>query len=102
MMEIPKIAHLVLKPTLACTASCETCSTRRELHKAKIRGQQLDIYHWKKLFWELNELGLNKLTLSGGEPTLYKDLIELINNATPHIINHDGHAYYGYNLKMYR
>ena len=29
------------------------------------------------------------------------DMIELINNATPHIINHDGHSYYGYNLKMH-
>ena len=29
------------------------------------------------------------------------DLIEIINNATPHIINHDGHAYYAYNLKMH-
>ncbi len=28
------------------------------------------------------------------------DIIEIINNATPHIINHDGHSYYGYNLKM--
>ena len=28
------------------------------------------------------------------------DMMEMINNATPHIINHDGHAYYGYNLKM--
>ena len=29
------------------------------------------------------------------------DMIEIINNATPHIINHDGHSYYGYNLKMH-
>jgi hypothetical protein len=29
------------------------------------------------------------------------DIIEIINNATPHIINHDGHSYYGYNLKMH-
>jgi hypothetical protein len=28
------------------------------------------------------------------------DIINIINNATPHIINHDGHAYYGYNLRM--
>ena len=28
------------------------------------------------------------------------DIIEIINNATPHIINHDGHSYYRYNLKM--
>ncbi len=30
-----------------------------------------------------------------------QDMIEIINNATPHIINHDGHSYYGYNLKMH-
>jgi hypothetical protein len=29
------------------------------------------------------------------------DLIEIINNATPHIINHDGHSYYGYNMRMH-
>lgn len=29
------------------------------------------------------------------------DMIEIINNGTPHIINHDGHSYYGYNLKMH-
>lgn len=28
------------------------------------------------------------------------DIMEILNNATPHIINHDGHSYYGYNLKM--
>jgi hypothetical protein len=28
------------------------------------------------------------------------DLIEIINSATPHMINHDGHANYGYSLKM--
>jgi hypothetical protein len=28
------------------------------------------------------------------------DIIDTINNATPHIINHDGHSYYGYNMRM--
>jgi hypothetical protein len=28
------------------------------------------------------------------------DIIEIINNATPHLINHDGHSYYGYNMRM--
>jgi len=28
------------------------------------------------------------------------DMMDIMNNATPHIINHDGHAYYGYNLRM--
>jgi hypothetical protein len=28
------------------------------------------------------------------------DIIDIINKATPHIINHDGHSYYGYNMRM--
>ena len=77
-MKIPKFAHLVVKPTLACTARCKTCSTRKMLHKLKIEEDQLDITDWKRLFSEVNDLGLSKLTISGGEPTLYKDLMELI------------------------
>ncbi len=30
-----------------------------------------------------------------------RNIISLLNNATPHIINHDGHSYYGYNMRMY-
>ena len=30
-----------------------------------------------------------------------EDIISIINHAPPHLINHDGHSYYGYNLKMY-
>ncbi|MBS3748572.1 MAG: hypothetical protein KGY67_02600, partial [Candidatus Thermoplasmatota archaeon] len=29
-----------------------------------------------------------------------QDLIDIINDAPPHIINHDGHSYYGYNMRM--
>ena len=29
-----------------------------------------------------------------------QDLINIINQAPPHIINHDGHSYYGYNMRM--
>jgi MoaA/NifB/PqqE/SkfB family radical SAM enzyme len=78
MMKTPRFAHLVLKPTLACTANCRTCSTRKTLHQTKIREDQLDIDDWRKLFPEMYELGMSKLTISGGEPTLYKDLIALV------------------------
>ena len=74
----PRFAHLVLKPTLACTARCHTCSTRKALHKSKGQDQQLALADWKNLFREVDGLGLSKLTISGGEPTLYKDLTELI------------------------
>ncbi|KYK24510.1 hypothetical protein AYK24_05995 [Thermoplasmatales archaeon SG8-52-4] len=29
------------------------------------------------------------------------DLMDILNTDTPHIINHDGHSYYGYNMRMY-
>ncbi|UCE19899.1 MAG: radical SAM protein [Gemmatimonadota bacterium] len=78
MRTVPRFAHLVLKPTLACTARCKTCSTRKALHKLKITEDQLSLTHWKRLFAEVNALGLSKLTISGGEPTLYEHLTELI------------------------
>ena len=77
-MKPPKLAHLVLKPTLACTAHCDTCSTRKALHKAKRQEEQLTVADWKNLFREAHGLGLSKLTFSGGEPTLYPGLLELI------------------------
>ncbi len=76
--DTPRFAHLVLKPTLACTSSCDTCSTRKRLHRIKKKEPQLGIADWKRLFAEANSLGLSKLTISGGEPTLYGDLMELI------------------------
>jgi MoaA/NifB/PqqE/SkfB family radical SAM enzyme len=78
VLKAPRFAHLVLKPTLACTARCATCSTRRALHKRKRQEQQLALADWKNLFREVHGLGLTKLTISGGEPTLYNDLLELI------------------------
>jgi MoaA/NifB/PqqE/SkfB family radical SAM enzyme len=78
MKRTPRFAHLVLKPTLACTARCDTCSTRKHLHGIKKKEPQLRIDDWKCLFSEVNTLGLSKLTISGGEPTLYEDLLELI------------------------
>jgi MoaA/NifB/PqqE/SkfB family radical SAM enzyme len=77
-VKTPKFAHLVLKPTLACTAHCDTCSTRKALHKTKRQEQQLTLADWKNLFREVHLLGLSKLTFSGGEPTLYRGLLELI------------------------
>lgn len=75
---ISGIGHLVIKPTLACNANCETCSTRKTLHRSKIKDLQLGMEDWRRLFAEVDALGLSKLTVSGGEPTLYPGLLELI------------------------
>lgn len=73
-----KLSKLVIKPTLACNCNCKTCTSRRELHKNLSSQKKLNIIDWKQFFDEVNELDVKTLDISGGEPTLYKNLPELI------------------------
>ncbi len=74
----PYFTHLVLKPTLRCTARCATCSSRQELHRQQRRDVQLGLDDWRRLFDEVEALGNQRLTLSGGEPLLVPELAQLI------------------------
>jgi len=53
----------------------ETC-----VHCYQIQGQkgELDTDEWRTIFDELAEMGVLVLTISGGEPTLRKDFLELV------------------------
>ena len=73
-----EMEHLVIKPTLACTANCPTCAGRRLLHKNAHRQRQFALEDWMRVLDEAKALGAWNLTISGGEPTLYKQLPELI------------------------
>ena len=77
-MQNYKLRKLVIKPTLACTANCPTCQLRRELHKSLTRSRKLSFEQWLKIFEDANNLGVERLDISGGEPTLYKNLTKLI------------------------
>lgn len=72
------LEYLIIKPTLVCTANCKTCFSRREIHRGLVTERQLTIEEWKKIFSDANRLGVTRLVISGGEPTLYKGLFELI------------------------
>ena len=73
-----RFGQLVLKPELACTASCPTFSSRKELHRGADRKQFLAFSDWQALCGEARELGCSRLTISGGEPTLYDRLEGLV------------------------
>lgn len=73
-----RLRKLVIKPTLACTANCPTCTCRRELHKELRKSRMLSFEDWKKILAEANNLGVETFDISGGEPTLYKQLPDLI------------------------
>jgi len=108
----------------ACVDSEEEVS--HFVRKTLAYEQTIDSPHLRKILFLGEYLGFPGISAYGGNykdlvkpyvpssyniETLYDrdlpyswnkyDLIEIINNGTPHIINHDGHAYYGYNLKMH-
>ena len=73
-----KLEQLVIKPTLACTSNCPTCLFRKELHKELIKKKTLSFEQWLKVFDDADSLGTRRLDISGGEPTLYKRLPDLV------------------------
>ncbi len=70
--------HLVIKPILSCTARCPTCTSRTSLHKNVRIDRQLSFEEWKIVLAEARDLGAWIFTISGGEPTLYKRLPDLV------------------------
>jgi radical SAM protein with 4Fe4S-binding SPASM domain len=74
----PRLRLLVHKPTFACTARCPTCDYRRELHQSSRRNPCMTFEQCLDLYRQAAALGTSELHLSGGEPTLYGRLPELV------------------------
>jgi radical SAM protein with 4Fe4S-binding SPASM domain len=73
-----RVNRLVIKPTPRCTANCLGCVSRRELHRTFSEDSHLSLDQWKIILRDASALGLKHLHVSGGEPTLYPELIALI------------------------
>lgn len=77
----PRLRLMVHKPTFACTARCKGCAGRRELHRISRRNERMTFEQSVALYEQARALGVSELHISGGEPTLYKRLPELIEAA---------------------
>jgi MoaA/NifB/PqqE/SkfB family radical SAM enzyme len=74
----PRLRGLVIKPTLKCTADCFGRASRRELHRSLFKERKLQFEDWRRILADAASLGLRSLGISGGEPTLYEDILKLV------------------------
>lgn len=74
-VEIFPPISMLAELTYRCPLQCPYCSNPLELMKA---DQERDTSFWKELFKESAKLGVLQAHLSGGEPTLRKDLVEIV------------------------
>ena len=71
---LPPIGMLA-ELTHRCPLQCPYCSNPTELLKA---NREMDTENWLSLFDQAADLGVLQVHLSGGEPTLRRDLEQLI------------------------
>jgi MoaA/NifB/PqqE/SkfB family radical SAM enzyme len=75
----PEMNILVIKPTLKCNANCLGCSNRKQQHIPAMREtRQLSPEQWKTIIGDAAFLGAKELHISGGEPTFYEHLVDMI------------------------
>lgn len=69
-----------IKLSFICNAQCYYClhGIRSRTSLDTLHKMELSSYEWKKIISELYNLGTRVITFSGGEPTLRKDLPELV------------------------
>jgi MoaA/NifB/PqqE/SkfB family radical SAM enzyme len=76
-----------IHPSRICNNSCKYCFHHDVLPKHS-RIIPLNLENYKKLFEEMKTVGISNLSISGGgEPTMYKQLPDLINQAHKNSLN---------------
>jgi MoaA/NifB/PqqE/SkfB family radical SAM enzyme len=78
--ELNNIKKVTIKPTLSCPARCSFCLPRIDNYKKLRVGlkKHLNLSDYSLLIKELATLGVEEICISGGEPTIYKDLVALV------------------------
>jgi len=75
---ILKPSYITINPTYTCNLKCLMCDSWRS-----ITNRELNIYEWKKIIYDFKKwLKHYYVTISGGEPFLYKDVVQIINFAS--------------------
>ena len=78
MTTVPRPYTLVAELTYRCPLRCVYCSNPIDFERSR---DELSTDDWRRVFSQAAKLGVVQLHLSGGEPVLRADLIELIEHA---------------------
>ena len=75
---LPRPLALLAEVTYRCPLQCPYCSNPLELGKYR---DELDTETWVRVFNEAADLGVVQLHLSGGEPLVRRDILDLVRAA---------------------
>jgi PqqA peptide cyclase len=75
-MQPPRPSTLIAELSYQCPLHCPYCSNPLDIGREHYR-RELDTGHWIRAFREARALGVLQLALTGGEPMLRRDLVEL-------------------------
>jgi len=70
-----------LHPTTRCNLSCNYCSSAIFLGKEPVFKNELTAKQWLLILLKYKPR-INIITISGGEPSIYKDIVPLVNGLT--------------------
>lgn len=70
------IAIIQFQYNYTCNLRCQHCSVKR--FQGKTDARQFTIADVKELFRQADEMGLARVTITGGEPLVFKDFDELV------------------------
>src|SRR5215213_5334708 len=75
-MQLPRPTTLIAELSYQCPLHCPYCSNPLHIGDEKYR-REVETEHWTRTFREARALGVLQLALTGGEPMLRRDLVEL-------------------------
>jgi PqqA peptide cyclase len=75
-MQPPRPSTLIAELSYQCPLHCPYCSNPLDIGGETYRAE-LETEHWIRAFREARALGVLQLALTGGEPMLRRDLVEL-------------------------
>ena len=79
-MPPPRPSTLIAELSYQCPLHCPYCSNPLDIGGEHYR-YELETEHWLRVFREARALGVLQLALTGGEPMLRRDLVELCEGA---------------------